>query len=222
MKKIILLVLALVSSAFAATKPMVNTSDDAGSAVITLNKDYTVLAVPVTKTVEPKGVINVKEFFNFACIHCKDIDPLVEKTFVADKNIDLEKIQTVWGTDANVAGFAKLNATIRALQLNKLYTPAFTAIFANQNLNDPTVLKSFLQQNGLTAAQITQFMSTYNSFTISTKPGEYRDMTTNYNITGTPTFIIADKYVANPAQPARLMQVVNALIKKARAESHGK
>jgi len=216
MKKYILLSLVMISGIFLAV-PAFAAGDG-----LTLNKDYTILAAPVTKTPEPKGVVNVKEFFNFACIHCKDVDPLVEQTFAKDKGVDLEKIQTVWGTDPNMVGFAKLNATIRALKLNQLYTPAFIATFANQNLNDPAVLQAFLKQNGLTPAQINRFMSTYNSFTISAKAGEYRDMLTTYNITGTPTFIIADKYVANPAQPPQLMKVVNALIKKARADSRGK
>lgn len=206
----IICAIAIVTKAFAASDGLV------------VNKDYTLLTTPVTKTIEPKGVINVKEFFNFACIHCKDVEPLVEQSLGTNKTIDLEKIQTVWGSDPNMVGFAKLNATLSELKLNKLYSPAFTATFANQNLNDPDVLKRFLKQNSLTAVQITQFMNTYNSFTISAKVGQYQDMLTTYNITGTPTFIIADKYVANPAQPAQLIKVVNALIKKAQVEQSSK
>lgn len=189
---------------------------------LTEGKDYTLLNAPVQKTVEPKGKVNVKEFFNYACIHCKDIEPLVEQSLINDKTVDLNKIHVVWGDQPEIAGFAKLNATIQALSMQQLNVPAFNAIFSGQNLNDQDTLKKFLAQNGLKPADVSKFMTTYNSFTISSKVGEYKNLTTSYNIQGTPMFIVADKYVASPALPPRLIQVVQALIEKAKKESAGK
>ncbi|MCC2625110.1 MAG: disulfide bond formation protein DsbA [Burkholderiales bacterium] len=182
-------------------------------------KDYTILNVAVTKTPEPKDKINVKEFFSYTCIHCKEVEPLVEKSIVSNKNLDFNKIQVVWSDQAEIAGFAKLSATITELKLSKLNAPIFEAIFGNTNLNDPETLKKFLLKNGLTSKEIDNFMATYNSFAIAGKVGEYKNLTKGYNISGTPTFIIADKYVANPALPERLITVVNALINKAKQEA---
>ena len=42
-------------------------------------------------------------------------------------------------------------------------------------------------------------MATYNSFAVSTKPQEYAQYTTAYNITGTPTLSLAT--IRNSAQP---------------------
>jgi protein dithiol oxidoreductase (disulfide-forming) len=200
----------LISVTYAASTPQVQLVE---------GKDYTILNAPVQKTITPKGKVNVKEFFSFACIHCKDVEPLVEQAIVPNKSVDLNKIQTVWGDDKDspLVGYAKLSATIQALNLQQLNIPAFNAIFANQNLNDPKTLKTFLGQN-LKPADVDKFMATYNSFSISGKVGEYKNMTAGYNITGTPTFIIADKYVASPALPPRLIVVVQALINKAQQE----
>lgn len=195
---------------------ILNQANAVNSKPIVEGVDYTILSTPVPATGEPKGKVNVKEFFSFSCIHCKDIDPMVENTLVPNKKVDLDKIQVVW--DANTSNFAKLNATIVLMKLNKLYTPAFNAVFSRQDLNDPKVLKSFLLANGLTDDQANKFIATYNSFTVSSKVSEYKTMSTTYNITGTPTFIVADKYVASPALPDKLIDVVQQLVVKAANE----
>jgi len=180
-------------------------------------KDYTILTTPVQKTAEPKGKVNVKEFFSFTCIHCKDIEPLVDQYLATNKAVDLDKIQVIWGDEVS-KGFAKLNATFEIMGLNKLYVPAFNTIFTRTDLNNSDNLKKFLVDNGLTKAETDKFMATYNSFTVSSKESEYKALTDKYNITGTPTFIVADKYVASPALPEKLIQVVKALVDKALAE----
>lgn len=199
----------LINSAIAAPPPIQLES-----------KDYTILTTPVQKTPVANGKVNVKEFFSYTCIHCKDLEPLVESAIVPNKNIEFSKIQVMWSDQAEMTGFAKLNATIQALGLNKLNVPAFNAIFSNQNLNDPKVLKAFLVQNGLKPADVNNFITTYNSFAISVKVGVYKNLTKTYNITGTPMFVIADKYVANPALPEKLILVVQALINKALQEAN--
>ena len=178
--------------------------------------DYTVIpsSGKVSKTKTTK--VNVKEFFSFNCIHCKDVEPLVQQYIATNKNVEMEQIQAVWGSDVNMLGFAKLNATIALLKLNRLYVPAFDVVFARQNINDPAVLKTFLATNRLTPTQITNFMDRYNSFEVSTIVGKYKTMTADpqYQLEGTPTFVVADKYIVKPAQPPRLMEVVQALVTK--------
>jgi len=185
---------------------------------ITEGKDYTLLSVPVQKTAEPRGVVNVKEFFMFTCIHCKDIDPFVEKQLLSNKSIDLTKIHVVW--DEKVSpGYAKLNATLQLTKLNKLYAPAFAAYEAKQDLNNVDTLKKFLAKNGLKTEEINKFMETYNSFTVVSKVSEYKVLTSKYNLTGTPTFIVGDKYIVSPAVPERSLQVIQALVQKVNVES---
>ena len=197
----------LLTNAFAGTKPI----------KITEGKDYTLLSVPVQKTAEPKGKVNVKEFFMFTCPHCKDVDPFVEKQLFSNKSIDLNKIHVVWDEKSS-PGFAKLNATLELMKLHKLYAPAFAAYEAKQDLNNVDTLKKFLAKNGLKPEEITKFMATYNSFTIVSKVSEYKVLTSKYNITGTPSFIVGDRYVVSPAKPEQSMRVIEALVQKVNSE----
>lgn len=174
-------------------------------------KDYTVVKV-ATPSTTPKNQVNVKEFFSFTCIHCKISESIVEKSVAENKKINFERIHVAW--DPTSEALAKINATIAITKQNKLYLPVFDAVFDRQNLTDPKVLKDFLAKNGLDKKQVDDFMNTYNSFTVSTKVGEYKTLMNQYNITGTPTFVVADKYVVSPAQPERAMEVVNYLVNK--------
>lgn len=178
--------------------------------------DYKILNKMVVKKTEPKGKVNVKEFFSFLCTHCKDIEPLVASKLMPDKTIDLDRIHVAW--NPSITGYAKLNATLQIMNLDKLYTPVFNATFSQHDLNDPIQLKDFLTQNGLSQKETNKFMSTYNSFTVNSKVSEYKLQMDAYDITGTPTFIVDDKYVVNPALPPRTIEVVKYLVKKSASE----
>lgn len=182
--------------------------------------DYTVIAnSTVTKSAKADKV-NVKEFFAFTCIHCKDLEEPLGKLMSVNRNIKLDKIYVIWNDDPAMKSFGKLNATIQVLNLNKLYLPVFTAIFNRQNLTDPIILKNFLSSNGFSKPQIDNFFNVYNSFDVDAIVGKYKSMTLDpkYKIEGTPTIIVADKYIVNAAPPAELIKVTNALVNKVKTE----
>lgn len=168
--------------------------------------DYVIATSPM-KTVTPKGKINVKEFFSFTCIHCKDVEPLMEASVVKNKKVYLERIQVPW--DATTTSLAKLNATYQMMNLDRMYTPTFNAVFAGQDLTKSDGLTSFLKQNKI---DVTKFMANYNSFAVSMAAGKYKDLMKAYSVDGTPTFVVADKYILKPAQPARIVEVLQYLI----------
>ncbi|RTK98270.1 MAG: thiol:disulfide interchange protein DsbA/DsbL [Proteobacteria bacterium] len=179
--------------------------------------DYDVLSTVTKPLPTKKGSVNVTEFFSFACIHCSILEPTLDKWYAGQKNVDLNRIQVVW--QGNFSGYAKINATIQAMNLGtKFNQQVFDATMnKHQNLEDPAQLQTFLKANtGLVDSN--KFMTTYNSFAISTKPQEYSQYTQAYNITGTPTFIIGNKYVTKPAQPDKLIQVIQALVTKVKQE----
>ncbi len=178
------------------------------AAPVTEGVDY-VKVKPLVSATNPPGTIDVKEFFSFTCIHCKDIEPLIETNIARNKKIYLERIQVAW--DAKTSQLAKLNATYQMMGLNKLYGPTFAAIFSNQDLTDNKILTTFLKANQV---DVNKFMSNYNSFDVSVAPGKYKSLMTAYNIDGTPTFVVADKYVLKPATPDRLIEVIQYLIKQ--------
>lgn len=205
MKKAFLIMLCGLMSAMAFATP----------APVVEGVDYTLVPAAIA-TVDNTNAnkVTVKEFFSFTCIHCKDAEPLIEKTIMRDRRVNLERIQVPW--DATTTGLAKLNATLQLQNLGRLYTPAFNAIFAHQDLNNQDVLRQFLGANKVTPASIVEFMNVYNSFTVSAKVAEYKRLMQQYNVSGTPTFIVANKYVVKPALPPRLVEVVEYLVNKSK------
>ena len=180
--------------------------------------DYTVLSGPLSKPLPAKtGKVNVTEFYSYACIHCSILEPTLDKWYAGTKNVDLNRIQVVW--DNNFSGYAKINATAQTLNLGtKFNQQVFNATMTeHKNLEDQAQLQAFLTANK-SIVDPKKFMATYNSFAVSTKPQEYAQYTTAYNITGTPTFIVGNKYVTSPAQPEQLIKVIQALVDKVKKE----
>jgi len=179
--------------------------------------DYTVITTPAKALPMKPGKVNVTEFFSYACIHCSILEPTLDQWISSTKNVDFNRVQVVW--ENNFRGYAKLNATAQSMNLGSTFNQkVFDAVMnQHQNLEDQTQLQSFLKTNK-SLVDPGKFMATYNSFAISTKPQEYAQYTQSYNITGTPTFIVANKYVTKPAQPAQLIQVVQALVDKSKKE----
>jgi len=66
------------------------------------------------------------------------------------------------------------------------------------------------------------FSDSYQSFSVQSKVMRSKQLQQAYNIRGTPTLIVDGKYLITGLHPAETMQVLNALIDKARKERTGK
>ena len=198
------LVSILMVNSFAATK-------------IVEGKDYTVISTQQNTT---SSKVNVLEFFSFGCVHCATLEPLLEtwQASPAAKNVTLQKIQVVW--EGNFVGLAKLNATLEAMNLQRIDEAVFNAVMnQHQDLQDLKQLEIFLKAQKIDVAK---FMAVYNSFAIDAKTKEYANLTKKYNISGTPTVIVDNRYQLTPAQPPRIMEVMQALVEKSLAENKTK
>jgi len=92
----------------------------------------------------------------------------------------------------------------------------------NINLNEPAVLGDWIAKQGVDRKK---FEGIYDSFSIQSKAAQGARLATTYAITGVPAFIIDGKYatsVSMTGSPARLFEVLDQLIVKARAERSGK
>ncbi|HMT02420.1 MAG TPA: thiol:disulfide interchange protein DsbA/DsbL [Burkholderiales bacterium] len=185
----------------------------AADILIEEGKDYKLLSVPISVVNIPRGKVHVIEFFSYNCVHCRAVEPLIKEKLAINKKIALDTIQIVYDEKYNGA-FARINATIKLLHLERLEKAIFAAVAEQKDFNDVIQLKQFLAKNGLNQKQIEQFMDTYNSFTVNGKVNEYKQLTTEYNVIATPTIVVADKYVVSPAQPEKLIQVTQALVNK--------
>lgn len=185
------------------------------NAAIVQGTDYTLLSNP-QPVANPKKV-EVIEFFSYHCIHCYELDPTItswEKKLPAD--VDFHREQIVW--QKPMEGFARFYATELATgTFNKLHKPAFDAYIKSKvNIADENILATWLKkQPGI---DVNKFMQTYKSFGINAQVSRATKMTRDYNIEATPTIVVNGKYALQPAEPARLMQVLNELIAKVKTE----
>ncbi len=176
--------------------------------------DYTVLP-QAQPAADPKKV-EVIEFFSYSCIHCYKLEgSLTAWEAKLPKDVSFHRQQIVW--DKNMEGFARLAAAIRLSgQEAKLHRPAFDAVMRDKiDLRDPKILEGWLGRQG---ADTGKFMQTYNSFGVNSDVARASQMTRSYRIEGTPTLVVGGKYATVAAEPAKLLQTVDELIAKVRAE----
>lgn len=180
---------------------------------VELGRDYTMINnrnIPQISTQNKQ--VNIKEFFSFYCIHCKDVEPLVEAQLLNNKNIKLERIHVIVGDGLNNLG--KVAATINALKLPKLNMIFFEAIGNGNEIKNNKDVQDILKGSGVKDKDIIKFMNYYNSFAIDVTVGEYKQLTKAFDIKSTPVFIVNNKYLVLPAKPDKLIAVVKFLVNK--------
>ena len=179
-------------------------------AAIVEGRDYTVLPIPQPSKVA--GKVEVIEFFSYACIHCYNLEPALEAwQKKLPTNVAFSREQVVWNKP--MEGFARLFATMNATKtVAKLHPAAFDAVAKQKiNLSDKDELAKWLPKQGV---NIATFMQAYKSFGVNAQVARASKMTRDYAVQGTPSIVVGGKYAVQPAEPARLLQVVNELVAK--------
>ena len=183
--------------------------------------DYTRL-----KTAQPVATgkkVEVLEFFWYRCPHCFQLEPSLSTWLkTLPKDAQVRRVPAVFRDDWMPG--AKLYYTLEQMDLlGKLHHKAFDAYhIENINLNDPAVLGGWIAKQGVDRKK---FEGIYNSFSTQSKATQGARLATAYGITGVPAFVIDGKYttsVGMTGSEARLFEVLDQLIAKARAERRGK
>ncbi|MBW8369687.1 MAG: thiol:disulfide interchange protein DsbA/DsbL [Thiobacillus sp.] len=167
--------------------------------------------------------VEVLEFFWYRCPHCFQLEPGLNKWLkTLPKDAQLRRVPAVFRDDWMPG--AKLYYTLEQMNLlGKLHNKVFDAYhLENINLNDPAVLGDWIAKQG---ADRKKFEGIYNSFSTQSKATQGARLATTYAITGVPAFIIDGKYATSVSMTggeARLFEVLDQLIVKARAERGSK
>jgi protein dithiol oxidoreductase (disulfide-forming) len=165
----------------------------------------------------------VLEFFWYRCPHCFQLEPgLNEWLKTLPKDAQVRRVPAVFRDDWMPG--AKLYYTLEQMRLlDRLHHKVFDAYHVeNINLNDPAVLGGWIAKQGVDRKK---FEGIYNSFSIQSKVKQGARWPQSYAISGVPAFIIDGKYlttVSMTGSPARLFEVLDQLIVKARAERASK
>lgn len=173
--------------------------------------DYKVLANPGSS--EVPGKIEVREFFWYGCPHCYRLEPYMQ-TWLRKLPSDVHFVRSpaamnpVW--EQNARGYYVSEAMgIR----QKAHIPLFDAINkGNQQIFDQKSLAQFYTRYG---ADMNKFNSLFNSFGITGKVNQSKNLAMKYQLTGVPAIVVNGKYVVQ-GEDQKVIDTVNYLIQKER------
>jgi thiol:disulfide interchange protein DsbA len=170
------------------------------------------LLKPAVQTEVAPGQVEVVEAFWYACGHCYLLEPKLESwnTKGRPAYVQLVRLPATWNEITKT--HARLFYTIEILGKPQLHAEVFREINVKRNgLDTPEKIQAFLASKGVSAAD---FQKTFSSFAVESKLRKAEELNKRYRITGTPTFVVAGKYVTDVGMAGsedELFRIVNAL-----------
>jgi thiol:disulfide interchange protein DsbA len=191
-------------------------------------KDYSVLsAQTISKlnvTPAPKGKISVIEFFNYGCPACAYAEPEVEKWLkTKPDDVDFQRMPVAFeqGWDT----YAKAYYIAKHLGIEAKITPVlFVAIHGKNDrqyhdLSSTDAMINFFVQQGVKKSVAENAFSSASAATLDLQIKQNLQTMQAYQVFGTPTFVVANKYTVGLQQAkstARFVEILRYLISKAK------
>jgi thiol:disulfide interchange protein DsbA len=181
----------------------------------TQGQDYVDLSTPQPTSSGDK--IEVVELFWYGCPHCYHLDPFLEK-WQASKPDDVVfvRMPAVLGKRWGLLAKAYYTAELLGI-IDKIHPALFEALHEEKiKINDEAAVQDFFAAQGVSAED---FNHTVNSFAVTVKVNNAKQMTRRYSLTGVPTIIVNGKYSTSPGMARgnqRIIKVMNYLIEKER------
>ncbi len=174
-------------------------------------KDYTVVANP--GKVEVPGKIEVREFFWYGCPHCYRLEPHMQ-TWLKKLPKDVNFVRTPAAMNPVWEQGARGYYVSEALGVRKkTHLPLFHAIHAGgQQIFDQNSQAKFFVKYGVPEAK---FNSLFNSFAITSKVAQAKQLAQQYQLSGVPAVVVNGKYVVQ-GEDAKVTQVISYLVEKER------
>ena len=182
---------------------------------ITADEDYRV--IENARALRPDDKIVVKEFFSYACIHCKTFDPVISD-WHEDQADDVElelvpaNFSPIWALLAQ-SYYALENADA----LDQNHARIFRALHdAGRQFLTPEMVGDYVDGRGLSAEE---FVKSFNSPTVRRNLRRAEQEQLKFGVAATPTLVVADKYVLGmQGGQGRAIEVLNYLVEKVREE----
>jgi len=174
-------------------------------------RDYNVLPSPQPTS---GNKIEVLEFFFYGCSHCYHLHPeLIEWEKGMPKDVELTYVPTIFRD--SMEPMARTFYALESMgKMDQLHDPLYRAWNVDEiQLFDDDKIADFVASKGVDRAK---FSAAYNSFSIRSKATRAKQMTRSYMISGTPTLIVAGKYVITGLQPDDTIRVLKEVIELAR------
>ncbi len=175
----------------------------------------TLLNDPVSPVAgNPKGTVNVIEFFDYRCPHCKAMQPELSALLAHDRNVRLVYKQLpIFGAESEFAA----RAALAAQKQGKFIALNDALLKSMSQLTNDDVLK-LAAQVGLNVAQLQKDM---NNPTYTKELADNQKLAEQIGIMGTPAFVVIKKlpsgitktdFLPGQMNEAGLAKVINELI----------
>jgi thiol:disulfide interchange protein DsbA len=179
--------------------------------------DYTVLASP--QPTYGQGGIEVAEVFAYTCIHCANLQPLLN-SWKAQQPSDV-RFTYVPGAFGGIAdNFARGYFAAEATGLlDKTHDNLFKAVLIERKFQTASI-EEIADWYASQGADRDAFLSTMQSFAVNAKLNRARQFAMRTGVESTPTMIVNGKYsaIANGERGAEgLLQTVDWLVARERA-----
>ena len=165
-------------------------------AALAQSGDYSTL--PNALPVENPGKVEIAEFFWYGCIHCYNLEPLLEGWIPKlPQDVQFRRVPAVfnerWALDASIY------YAFEALGLvDKLHRPLFDAIHKDRLKTDnPAALNEWLTRQGVDPKK---FDATMKSFGVQSRVKRAIQVTSASRIEGTPALMVHGRYTISAEQ----------------------
>lgn len=132
----------------------------------------------------PKGNVTLVEFFDYQCIHCKKMAPVIADLIKNDSNLRvIYKEFPIFGESSDMASRAALAAAMQ----NK-YLPMHEALISQEKHVDEKIIDEAAKKIGL---NMNKFKTDMKGKTVTDALNANRKLAEQLHLMGTPAFIIA-------------------------------
>ncbi|MFB2539359.1 thiol:disulfide interchange protein DsbA/DsbL [Acinetobacter sp. c3-l95] len=174
-------------------------------------KDYKL--APQVGKVDVPGKIEVREFFWYGCPHCHTLEPYMQKWLTTLPN-DVNFLRTPAAMNPVWELHARAYYTSEALGMRrKVHLPMFWVMHeGRQRMGSQQEIAQFYTRYG---ADINKFNSLFNSFSITGKINQSKQLAAHYQLSGVPAIVVNGKYIVQ-GENQRTVDIVQFLVDKER------
>jgi len=145
------------------------------------------------------GKIEVLEFFQYTCPHCKVMEPIAARWAAnLPENVVLKHVPVAF--NASMADLQRLYYSLEALDRLDLHRAVFRAIHdERKRIFDAKAIINWVAEQGVDRQG---FEAVFKSFGVQAKVTRANELARAYRIEGTPTFGVGGRFTTSPSQNA--------------------
>lgn len=164
--------------------------------------------------------IEVIDFFWYACPHCYNLQPALER-WISRKPADVTVRRIPAVLRDSWAPHARIYYTLEALgEVERLHQRVYYGYHVEElAMSKPEVVSEWAVRNGIARER---WNEAYDSSAVQRKVEEAARLSRTYSVTGTPSLVVNGRYLTSSSMSESLsgvLMIVDGLVQKVRSES---